>query len=86
MHGTADNVFAMEDAEALADRWRRVNACAAAPLSEPIGANAVAVRSTGCAGGTSVELVRIEGQPHRWFHEPDATELAWRFFAEATVP
>jgi polyhydroxybutyrate depolymerase len=81
MHGTGDNTFKYATAQELADRWRRVDRCPGSPATRQITPRASAVSSTGCAEGTAVEFVTIEGAPHQWFGDPDATELAWQFFA-----
>jgi polyhydroxybutyrate depolymerase len=80
MHGTGDNTFKYATAQELAERWRRVGRCAGSPTARQITAKASAVTSTGCAEETAVEFVTIEGAPHQWFGDPDATELAWQFF------
>jgi polyhydroxybutyrate depolymerase len=82
LHGTSDNVFDFEDAAVLADRWREVDDCANRPESEAIDEDVVTFVNRDCAAGSRVELVRIEGETHRWFTEPSATWLAWQFFAE----
>ncbi|HET6379832.1 MAG TPA: PHB depolymerase family esterase [candidate division Zixibacteria bacterium] len=81
LHGTADGTFPLESAEALAARWRDLDGCDGTD-EVALAANAVAIRASGCTDGAQVELVRIEGAAHAWFREPDATELAWRFFSE----
>jgi polyhydroxybutyrate depolymerase len=79
MHGTADSIFSVEDARALAGRWRAIDGCEGDPEQKAVDETATAYRSRSCAGGTQVEFVEIDGQPHRWFSEPSATALAWQF-------
>ena len=86
MHGTADATFPYDAAVALAARWRSVDGCPPPASPVPVGQPRRSRSSDGCAAGTSVEFVAVEGGPHEWFETPDATELAWRFFAERGRP
>lgn len=86
MHGAGDSTFRLEEAEALAERWRRVSECADQPESISIAPNATARRSEGCAGGAGVEFVRVDDAGHQWFTDPSATELAWQFFTNHPGP
>jgi polyhydroxybutyrate depolymerase len=82
MHGTADATFPYDAAVALAARWRTVDGCPPPTSPTPVGDVASVESSDGCADGTSVEFVSVEGGPHAWFETPDATDLAWRFFVD----
>jgi polyhydroxybutyrate depolymerase len=86
MHGTADSTFDYADAQALAARWRLVDACPGDPVTSQLGSSATAETSDGCEAGTAVEFVTIPGGIHAWFTHPDATELAWQFFAKHPRP
>jgi polyhydroxybutyrate depolymerase len=65
----------------MVDGWRRVDGCQGPPSDQASGA---VFRSTtaGCAGGTAVELVRIDGAGHTWPAPStfNAAEQSWRFF------
>lgn len=96
IHGTADPVVPFNggpmvgrggpstivSAPANVDGWRRVDGCQGAPADQPAGP---VFRSTtaGCAGGTAVEFVRIDGGGHTWPVPPtfDASAATWQFFA-----
>ena len=82
MHGTADATFPYTAASALAARWRSVDSCPPPASPVPVGTRASLEASGGCADGTSVEFVSVDGGPHEWFETPDATALAWQFFKE----
>jgi polyhydroxybutyrate depolymerase len=87
VHGTADPVVPFDggpmvgrggpsniiSAPALADRWRAVDRCPA-----PVG-----VAATGCADGTEVVFVSIEGAGHIWptGQAFDAASASGQFFA-----
>lgn len=87
VHGTADPVVPFDggpmvgrggpsdiiSAPALADRWRAIDGCSA-----PAG-----VAATGCAGGTEVVLVSIDGAGHTWPMGMgfDASAASGQFFA-----
>lgn len=45
------------------------------------------VRYAGCAAGTEVRLLRVNGMPHIWPHtEVDATATIWQFFKAHPMP
>lgn len=79
MHGTEDNTFAYDGAVDLAARWRELDGCAADPAAAPLGEGATSARAEGCAEGTVVELISIEGAPHQWFPDPSAREALTTF-------
>lgn len=79
LHGTADQTFTISDAEAFADKWRELDGCPAPATDSSPGADTIARTSSGCDDGTAVEFVRVEGQGHSWFKNPNATELMWSF-------
>lgn len=79
VHGSADQTFAITDAEEFADKWRELDGCPTpAAESTPVG-DIVARTNTGCDDGTAVEFVRVAGQGHVWFKSPNATEIMWSF-------
>jgi polyhydroxybutyrate depolymerase len=58
-------------APAMAARWREVGGCAGAPVEDvlPATGDGTAVHrltAVGCAGGTDVVLLRIDGGGHTW--------------------
>lgn len=92
IHGTADPVVPFTGgpmvgrggpsdivaAPALAERWRALDHCPGGPVADPGGFTA-----TGCADGTEVVLVSIDGAGHTW---PiglgfDASAASGQFFA-----
>jgi polyhydroxybutyrate depolymerase len=82
MHGNADATFPYDAAVELAARWRSVDGCPPPASPVPVGTRAMLEEIDGCAGGSSVEFVSVDGGPHEWFETPDATDLAWRFFGD----
>ncbi|MCI4676707.1 esterase [Mycolicibacterium litorale] len=88
IHGTADPVVPFDggpmvgrggpsdivSASALADRWRAIDGCPA-PVENANG-EAHLFTASGCAGGTQVVFVRIDGSGHTWpsgsFSLPDS--------------
>lgn len=79
IHGTADDVVPYEGgpirggatkpapaATAVAERWAAFDACPAARPTEIRGLVSI-VSWSGCAAGTSVRLVTVEGGNHNWF-------------------
>lgn len=96
IHGTADAVVPFGggpmvgrggpseilSAPALADVWRAADGCPA-PLGDggPPG-QAVRMAAVGCAGGTEVVLVPVDGGGHTWL---DASQASAQFFASRAV-
>ena len=96
IHGTADAVVpfgggpmvgrggpsVILSAPALADGWRAADGCPA-PLGDggPPG-QAVRMAAVGCAGGTEVVLVPVDGGGHTWL---DASQASAQFFASRAV-
>ena len=81
VHGTADPVVPFNggtmmgrggaseivSAPALAERWREINRCPGPLVNDPAATGEIQEMSaTGCAGGTEVVLVRINGGGHTW--------------------
>ena len=66
--------------EALAG-WARHNSCKGdAILDDPPGPLST-MRYEGCANGTEVRMIRIDGLGHRWTREEvDTTAVMWQFF------
>lgn len=100
IHGTADDVVPYEGgrimggatkpapaATAVAERWAALDACPDARPAEVRGPVTIA-RWDGCAAGTNVRLVTVEGGNHNWFlpvHGPpngalNATATLTEFF------
>jgi polyhydroxybutyrate depolymerase len=94
-------------AEDTAAKWRTANRCAEAPAAEEVTADpaggCAATRFTwsGCAPGTSVQLLRINGGGHTWpggrqflpqrivgkaCRAPDGATLIWEFFKRHPKP
>lgn len=61
--------------------WARVNACKGeAILDDPPGPLST-MRYDGCASGTEVRIIRIDGLGHTWTRqEVDTTAVMWQFF------
>ncbi len=81
VHGTADPVVPFDggvmngrggasdivSAPALAERWRAIDRCPGPLVPEPAPAGEIEQRTAaGCADGTTVTLVRINGGGHTW--------------------
>jgi polyhydroxybutyrate depolymerase len=96
VHGTADQVVPFGGgtmlgrggysdivaAPAMAQRWRDVDACPGAPV-EDVSGPVYRFTAAGCAGGTEVVLVQIDGGGHTWPTGPgfDASLETGQFFA-----
>jgi polyhydroxybutyrate depolymerase len=66
--------------EALAG-WACHNRCKPDPVLEDPPGPLSTVRYEGCAAGTEVRLIRIDGLKHQWARdEVDATAVIWEFF------
>lgn len=68
----------IEPAETMVNGWRNVDGCPGAPVEDVVGA-VHRFTSAGCADGTEVILVRIDGGQHVW--PGDASAASGRFFA-----
>ena len=81
VHGTADPVVPFDggpmvgrggasdilSAPALAERWREMNRCPGPLVDDPATTGEIdEMTAAGCAGGTEVVLVRINGGGHTW--------------------
>ena len=82
MHGTADNTFRIGLAFDVVSRWRDVDECHGEPVVAQLSDIATSEVSDDCADGVAVQFVRYQGAGHRWFAEPDATDVMWSFFEE----
>jgi polyhydroxybutyrate depolymerase len=92
VHGTADAVVPFTGgtmlgrggysdvvaAPAMAQRWRDVDRCPAPVDNGPAGAEH-RFTASGCAGGTEVVFVQIDGGGHTW--PADASQQSGQFFA-----
>lgn len=92
MHGTADPVVPFAGgtmfgrggysdvvaAPAMAQRWRDIDRCPAPVDNGPAG-GAQRFTASGCAGGTEVVFVQLDGVGHTW--PADASPLSGQFFA-----
>ncbi|MFY9922513.1 MAG: PHB depolymerase family esterase, partial [Mycobacterium sp.] len=52
---------------AMVARWRELDRCQAAPVEDVPAAGVRRFTATGCAGGTEVVFVGVEGGGHEWF-------------------
>jgi polyhydroxybutyrate depolymerase len=91
IHGTADNVVPFNGgpmvgrggasdivaAPALAQRWRELDRCPA-PVADSPAPSVHRFTSIGCADGTEVSFVQIDGGAHTWL---DASFASGQFFA-----
>jgi polyhydroxybutyrate depolymerase len=91
IHGTADNVVPFTGgpmvgrggasdilaAPAMAQRWRELNGCPA-PVEDSPAPSVRRFTSAGCADGTEVSFVQIDGGGHTWL---DASFASGQFFA-----
>ncbi|OFJ54488.1 extracellular catalytic domain type 1 short-chain-length polyhydroxyalkanoate depolymerase [Mycolicibacterium grossiae] len=95
VHGTADPVVPFTGgpmvgrggpsdvvaAPAAAQRWRDIDACPA-PVTTSLGGGVTGSTSAGCAGGTAVSFVQIDGGGHVWpVGNYDASAAIGQFFA-----
>ena len=81
MHGTADSTFRIGLAGQVVAQWRTADGCTGAPVVTKLSGIATSEMHDHCADGVSVQYVRYEGAGHRWFANPDATDVMWSFFA-----
>lgn len=93
IHGTGDEVVPfgggpmvgrggpseIVSAPALAERWRQADGCPGPFVTQAAAGPVQRADAAGCAGGTEVALVRIDGGPHIW--PADATGVTAAFFA-----
>ncbi|OBA85680.1 esterase [Mycobacteriaceae bacterium 1482268.1] len=63
---------------AMAERWRALDGCPGVPVEEVVSAG-VRFTSSGCADGTEVVFVRVDGGGHEWFG--GSSEAGAQFFA-----
>ena len=92
VHGTADPVVPFDGgtmlgrggysdivaAPAMAQRWREMDGCPGAPAEDVVGA-VHRFTSAGCAGGTEVDFVQVDGGGHTWLI--DSSQASGQFFA-----
>jgi polyhydroxybutyrate depolymerase len=69
----------IEPAEAMVNGWRDVDHCPAAPVEDSAVPGVHRFTSAGCADGTEVVLVRIDGGQHVW--PGGASQASAQFFA-----
>ena len=95
IHGTADAVVPygggpmvgrggpsdVLSAPALAQRWQQADGCPAPSVDQPGPGGVQRIAATGCAGGTEVVLLSIDGGPHIWPSALDASVASAQFFA-----
>jgi polyhydroxybutyrate depolymerase len=91
MHGTADPVVPFNGgtmlgrggysdivaAPAMTQRWRELDGCPGAPAEDVQGA-VHRFTAAGCADGSEVLFVQVDGGGHTWF---DASQASGEFFA-----
>lgn len=94
-HGTGDTVVPYDggpmvgrggasdiiSAPALADRFRQADGCPGPLIEQPPAGPVQRMDAAGCAGGSEVALVRIDGGPHIWPFVVDASQASAQFFA-----
>jgi len=101
IHGTGDGLVPYEGGPTaggatqpspptreVVQRWAELDACPTAPATTTEGV-LTTVTWSGCAAGTSVRLITIEGGGHTWFAPPfgpvngavDATKVIWEFLS-----
>lgn len=68
-------------APALAERFRQADGCPGPFVELTAGGPVQRMAATGCAGGTEVALLRIDGGGHVWPGAPDASQATAQFFA-----
>lgn len=64
---------------ALADRWRALDQCPALPAEDAVTPEVHRFTASGCADGTEVVFVRVNGGGHEWFG--GASDASAQFFA-----
>ena len=65
---------------ALAGRWRDIDDCPAAPVEDSPSAGVHRFTAAGCADGTEVVFVSVDGGGHEWFG--GASNASGQFFAD----
>ena len=68
-------------APALVDRFRQIDGCPGPLIEESASGPVQRMDAAGCAGGSEVALVRIDGGPHIWPSAVDASQASAQFFA-----
>lgn len=63
----------------MTGRWRDLNRCPSAPVEDVPGAGVHRFTAAGCAGGTEVVFVGVDGGGHEWFG--GASDVSAQFFA-----
>jgi polyhydroxybutyrate depolymerase len=104
LHGTADpevpyaggptntavqSSLVLPSTQEMTARWATLDGCTT-PSTPATTGPVTTVTWTGCAGGTSVELVSVQGGGHVWFAPGlgpadgalDATTVFWQFFRQ----
>ena len=84
MHGIADGTFRIGLAGEVVTRWRAADGCTGEPVVTQLSDIATSEVNDDCAGGATVQYVRYAGAGHRWFTNPDATEVLWAFLKAQT--
>jgi polyhydroxybutyrate depolymerase len=94
IHGTADRVVPYDGAPPdfhgsvpqYLRGWLRADGCRGRVQRSTVNARTLRLRWTGCAGGTTVQHLRLFGAPHTWPGAgprdpwPPAQEMVWDFF------
>lgn len=92
IHGTADNVVPFNGgpmvgrggasdivaAPAMVQRWRELDGCPGAPVEDSPAPGVLRFTSAGCADGTEVSFIQVDGGGHTWL---DASIASGQFFA-----
>lgn len=64
----------------MADRWRAIDGCPSLPVEDAVTPEVHRFTSAGCADGTEVVFVRVNGGGHEWFG--GASDVSAQFFAD----
>ena len=83
MHGTEDSTFRIALASQVVERWRAADRCSGDAVVTKLSDIATSELNDHCADDVEVQYVRYEGAGHRWFADPDATDVMWSFFSAA---
>lgn len=65
---------------AMADRWRAIDDCPAPPVVDAVAPQVQRSTAAGCADGTEVVFVKVNGGGHEWFG--GASDVSAQFFAD----
>lgn len=75
--GGASDIVALP---AMLDRWRAIDGCPTLPVEDAVTPEVHRFTAAGCADGTEVVFVRVNGGGHEWFG--GASDVSAQFFAD----